>query len=265
MKINRLVKLFTALILTVSLGLLQTAGTYAASVDAELTIEATIAPKDGQTSDITNNDLMTMQVTITNNGPDDLVGGNYSVVVANGAVGLNNSSQYTAYNLPPGLTCSTVVSEIANNCEFGSADLDSGGTISYSFDYLFQTCNSTKTVGQTYSTSDDGLSPRAFLLPGSKINSSGGYEAATTTDTIVSSSSGYDAYGDFNYKYIGCDFNTGGEETSNSTASDNKTKSPKTGAEEVLVGLLLVTLVASSFLIYKAVDKHRSSAKLSEK
>jgi hypothetical protein len=41
--------------------------------------------------------------------------------------------------------------------------------------------------------------------------------------------------------------------------------SPKTGAGEVLLALSLVVLAASSFVIYKAIHKHRNTGKLSEK
>lgn len=45
----------------------------------------------------------------------------------------------------------------------------------------------------------------------------------------------------------------------------NSAKSPKTGAGEVLIGTFIVALIASSFVVYKAIEKHRNTATLSEK
>lgn len=59
-----------------------------------------------------------------------------------------------------------------------------------------------------------------------------------------------------------------GQETGGSgadTSALDDANSPKTGAGEVLLGTFLVALVASSFVVYKAIEKHRNTAKLSEK
>ncbi len=48
-------------------------------------------------------------------------------------------------------------------------------------------------------------------------------------------------------------------------ATSPSAKSPKTGAGEVLIGTFLVALAATSFIVYKAIQKHRKTAELSEK
>ncbi len=212
---------------------------------------------------------MTVTVTVTNNGPGNLVGGNYSSVVTHGSPDLGNakpngSPAYRVISASSGLNCPEVVyNGVAGYCEFGANSLASGQSLTYSYEYLFQRCDQNLTVGQSYSAASDMFGPSISLLDNTKLNNSGGYGEANTTDSISDGTGENNSVSlDFNYKYTGCNFDTNPDTTGTNDIDKLKeaANTPATGAGETIaiIASVLTILVAALGVRYYVQKKKRT-------
>lgn len=161
--------------------------------------------------------------------PDDPGDGNY------GGAWFSNLNDSTIYSLSPG------------GAGGGSGDTDLGAKGGFA---TFATPMSLLAFMSGYSSGSDTIRPLGVSMH--TRDGSIGYSITTTPPS-------------FSIK-LSCDIEDGTEVSGSvSPSSTNSANSPKTGAGEVLLGTFVVALLASSFVIYKAIEKHRKTAQISEK